>query len=420
MKTAVWWKMGSLLSALGTSSKAWLHAVWAPPRASGAGRLARLADLISAISRSDSHSESLLAERFAALAITSELSEDETRAFDRLRDLMELRSLAFGQARSGRTRLLQGFLWRQSNESTIADDAEFSAGDIAHASSRAAELLWKLLDSCQGTAELQPVARKLYYHLFGKVFETMDARRQVAETTDKMQSESGIPFLLLNFLNAGALEDARWVGRGIQVESVVFEEPDRATALYWMSELAWFRRTWGGEKLDFDSSLRYLYHICFSAPERAGFLEIDGHYVNEFEAVNELAREAFSYRETLTEQTLDLWKAFEGNFDGVFQQTLETLAGKASKVIDRRPAWEKAWKRSQSSFSRDYLLVIEGNLCYLSKLYADAAEFFEQALAINPELRVARMNLLFSYARMGNAEALEALVEETMSRAVAP
>lgn len=411
--------MGSLLIAIGQSSKAWFQS-FAPAKSRllPAARLLRLVDVLGTLSRSDEASETRLAERFEALELTGELSDYEEVAFSRLKALMQLRRLAFGHS-VGENRWIQGFVAADGVMPFPLDQGEsLEVKHVTEAAAKASLLYWKLLEACEGRwPELEGLARGLYLQLFGQEYSTPVARKHILRLTDRMQIGGGLPFLFLNLLRLGATEDARWIGREIQVQGLAFEDEEWATALYWMGELSWFGETWQDKSLSFESSLRYLYHLCFSAPDRAAFLEIDSHYFGEFEAVNELAREAFSYRETLMEKVLDLWAAFDGQFDALFSKTLETVSGLQSHLPDQREAWSSHWTEHQQDFSQEYLSVIEGNLAYLAGAYDQAADCFERALEHNAQMRTASRNLLFCYARLGRKASLDALCERLMEDA---
>jgi tetratricopeptide (TPR) repeat protein len=409
--------MGSLISVLGNSSRALFQAVLgAQPRLTLVtnGRLARLTSLLALFSKSDEASESLLAEKFSQLQFQGDLSDYEARAMDRLRDIMALRSLAFARTSQGKNRLRQGFVNRAGHNFPGADEGSFGlrfdTQDITESATVVAKLYWKLYETCLGSIpELQGVGLQLYFHLFGTPFKADVARVRITQLTDSLQRDLGVPFLMLNLLRQGAVQEAREIGRHILTEGLELEDEDRASALYWLAEILWFSNAWANEKLSHETTLRYLYHLCFTSPDRAGFLEIDSQFFSEFEAVSELAHEALTYRETLMRGLLDLWEIFEGDFDSVFQSAMETLVGRTSKIHDHRSAWEKLWKRSQEAFSRDYLFVVEGNLCYASGNFADAAECFETALQLTPGLRPALLNLAFTYARMNRKVDLDRL-----------
>ncbi len=400
--------MGSLITALGNSSRALFQVFLGQPslKLVPTGRLTRLTSILTLFSRSDEAAESLLAEKVFSLVHSGEVSEYERRALDRINDLMQLRVLAFGKSAHGKKRLRQGFVTRShSNFAHVEAPAlmgnTFSIQDITESATAVADLYWKLLDTCMGTIpELKPLGLSLYQSLFGIEFEEKSAKVRLIRLTDQMQNDLGASYLMLNLIRQGAVEQAREVGRHLMTEEVELHDEDRATALYWFAELTWFRRAWATEKLSHETSMRYLYHLCFAFPERAGFLEIDSQFYQEFEAVNDLAREAFDYRETLVGGLLELWALYEGDFDPYFQSVIECVLAGSGKSATTRRVWAHAWEQAQESYSSDYRHVVEGNLCYVAGLYSEAAKHYETALEISPGFRPALLNLVFAYARL--------------------
>jgi tetratricopeptide (TPR) repeat protein len=188
-------------------------------------------------------------------------------------------------------------------------------------------------------------------------------------------------------------------------------DPDVCSTLYWLSEIYWFTEDGPEMITDFESTIRYLYHLCFINPERAGFLEIDSQFFSQFEVVNELAQEGFLFRETLIEKLLELWRAQEGLFDGLFRRVLESMTQRASKIYDERENWEMFWNREKDHFDKDYLYVVEGNLSYAAGRYDDARICYEKALKISPRLRSALLNVTFCYARLGAEDKHHAMAE---------
>ncbi len=403
--------MGSLIAAIGNSSRALFERVLGEPRLTlvRGGGLARLGQLVSLFSRSDEASETLLKEKFSELRLGNELTEYETFALARLTDLMDLRALAFGKALSGSGRIRQAFVKKDKPEQNHSDfDVSFQ--DITAGATRVAELYLKLLDTCRGSIpELRAVGLQLYFSLFDAPFDTQSGSRRISILVDRIQQDRGVAYLILALIRQGALTEAREIAKVcLRAE---FEGEETFNALYWFTEVLWFEQRWTDERLNYEESMRLLYHLCFTAPERAGFLEIDSQFFSEFESVNELALEAFSYRETLVENVLHLWEKYEGEFDFLFQRFFESVVGRKSKVFDHRGSWEIAWKKSSESFSREYLFLVEGNLCFAAGDFAGAADFYESALVINPKLRPALLNLLFAYAKLNRVKDHLALAE---------
>lgn len=412
IKGSVWISVGIAASwlfaqpAIGIFSVGWVlaEASWALRTrlaSPSSRRLKKLASLIAELSNSDAHSEYLLEQRIKDLEIHGELDEYETKWLERLRELFQLRSLAFGKRAQGRLGLRQTFvrasLASGRGSAEIADSS--SVEDVLESAIATSELLWKLYRVCNGEfPELKPVALAIFEVLFARRFEPEHAREFFAAHTDRMAREHGLPFLILSYIKLGETQNARAQMQAM-VEQEAFNDEELRTALYWIAELSWFTREGGITLDDHQATVRYLYHLCFSGPERAGFLEIDSQFFEEFELINELAREGFSFRESLFEKVLQLWEPYEGSFDTVFRHFLEQVSGQTSKVYDHRRSWLRYWNRERETFSRDYLLVIEGNLSYLSGQYEDAIEFYREALQLNPNLRSARLNRVFAAAR---------------------
>ncbi len=247
-------------------------------------------------------------------------------------------------------------------------------------------------------------ARALIEKILGFSFDSVRSRAFIDKLTDSIQRQSGIPFLILNLLHLRFYEKARELGRAILANELDVEEDLRST-LYWIAEVEWFSKEKHKEILDHDSAIRHLYHLCFTNPDRAGFLELDSQFSSEFGPINEIVEEGFLFKETLVEALLELWETYEGWFDGVFQSSLESMTGRKSKIYDERPNWMRYWRQEKDQFSRDYLYVIEGNLCYAAGQIKDAQFCYEKAVEISPELRSALFNLLMVSAELKDHEA---------------
>jgi hypothetical protein len=400
--------MVSLLTSLGNSSRAFFERVLREPRLTlvRGGRLARLGHLVSLFSRSDENAETLLREKFSELRFSSDLSDYETYALSRLMDLMDLRALAFGRPLAGVGSIRQALVQSASVGSASGDfEWESSLQDITSSATRVAELYWKLLDTCRGSIpELRTVGLQLYYHLFNAPFESQKGSERISQLVDSMQRDLGVPFLVLSLLRQGKVSGARALGRYLIQNEVELENPNTASTLYWLAELLWFKEKWSSEKLSYETSLKLLYPLCFVSPERASFLEIDSLFYSEFENVNELALEAFNYRETLVDELLFLWKHYEGDFDALFQSVMESILGKPSKIVNQRSSWEKHWLRSGEQFSKEYLYVVEGNLAFSAGHFEAARSSYESALQLSPGLRPALLNQLFVHARLNRVK----------------
>lgn len=274
--------------------------------------------------------------------------------------------------------------------------------------SEAALIVSELLYSVQKIAEAEEgsigrEARILIEKVLGFSFEPLRARAFIDRLVDSIQRHSGVPFLILNLLRNGDFEKARELGRAVLANEIEVDEELRST-LYWIAEVEWFAKEKRHEVLDHDSAIRHLYHLCFTNPDRAGFLEIDSQFAGEFGPVNEIVEEGFVFKETLVEAVLETWEKYEGWFDGVFQNVLESMTGRKSKIYDERPNWERYWRQQKGHFSRDYLYVIEGNLCYSSGQLKDAQFCYEKAIEISPKLRSALFNLLMVSAELKDSK----------------
>lgn len=370
-------------------------------------RLSFIPQLLQLFSRSDQASEHLLYEKISRLKIETDLTPEETNWVERLKELAELRAMVFGRTFAGKKGLRQAFAYGavrngEKRELSVPFQSaeEVSIQDITESAILVADLYWKLFDTACGTfRDLAPLARGLSKEIFGEEFDPIKSRALYERVTDLLQREGGIPFLVLNLLRQNQTESARLLtARFLTLEEEIDEEV--RSGLYWLAELHWFSKVRTGVLTDFDDSIRYLYHLCFTNPDRAGFLEIDSQFYSQFETVNELAREGFLFKETLLEKVLGLWKEFDVLFDDIFQGVTESLAQRKSKIYDTREAWEVYWKREKRDFAREYLYVVEGNLFYASGHFEDAANFYEKALKIEPSLRSALLNSLFCYAQL--------------------
>jgi len=396
----------------------WIHSSvkrfwnqWVPVRP-----IDRLSHLLSQYSISDELSETLLYAKICDFAIGSGLSTYEYQCFGRLREIAELRRLCFGRPLRGTDELRRGFAYavnrRIERSVPVFTVEELSVEAIQESAEKVSSLYRKLYATCMGDfPELIDVARRLTKEIFAESFDGKRTGWRVEELVESMTHRDGIPFLVLNLLRKGDSYNARAVTQYLLTSQVEMDE-DVRSALYWMSEIHWFSEEFGQTPIrDFETSLRYLYHACFTSPERAGFLEIDSQYFSQFEALNELAREGFLYREGLVDKILNLWRDQEGMFDLVFQNVLERMTERKSKIYDERSNWERFWKREKENYSREYLYLIEGNLCYANKDFEGAVSCYHQALELNPSLRGALLNLLFAYIQTKQFDLHTRLVE---------
>ena len=303
-----------------------------PQRALRKGRLSHLSDLLSLYKRSDAASETLLREKISDLRVEGALTEEEYRWIERLKELVELRALAFGKALDGKRGLRQAFAY-VSDVRDIDQPSEevhreliketFTLQDVTESAILVvADLYWKLYETCMGEyADLTRIACRLYQDIFGKQFEEAASRVRLEGLMDSMQRDSGLPFLLLNLIRRNNLDWARHWAQLVLTKDIDVDEEIRSV-LYWITELHWFTQEKKTLISDHEETIRYLYHLCFTQPERAGFLEIDSQFFSQFETVNELAREGFLFKETLLEKVLWLWRVYEGLFDGTLRSVL--------------------------------------------------------------------------------------------------
>lgn len=385
-------------------------------------RFSFLPQLIRLFSRSDATAETLLHQKIADLRANSDLSESESRWLERLKDLAELRGLLFGQPLHGKKALRQAFAYRPSSAMTPRQknlfDSETNIGlqDILESATIVSDLYWKLYDTAAGSfPDLTELAQGLYHEIFGRPFHQQSWRAEATHLVNLIQNESGLPYLVLNLIHQGDIESCRSLTAHLLTEDRDIDEEVRS-ALYWVSELHWFTQKRKEPIADFDSTIRYLYHLCFTKPDRAGFLEIDSQFFSEFETVNELAKEGFLFKEMLFEKILSLWKQYEGCFDTYFQQILESMTQTKSKIYDDREHWEHFWAKEKINFSRDHLYVVEGNLFYASGHFEEARSCYTKAIKLNPELRPALLNLLFCHAQLNDWKSHKTIVDKILSQ----
>jgi len=385
-------------------------------------RVQSMGALMTLYGKNDVVSERHVAEQMARMKRDGELTPVEERWMTRLRDLMTLRSMAFGPVEEGKKGLRQALtftvvspraLFESVELMTEAEGAEF-VRDVGVAATHVSDLYWKLYDTAIGDyPDLSRHARDLYRRIFGLDFDPQSSREAIGRLTDAIGREQGVPFLILNLIRTENSHAGRSIAQSLLTADIEMDQ-DIRSGLYWIAELHWFTQENKGILPDHESTIRYLYHLCFTNPERAGFLEIDSQFFSQFETVNEVAREGFLFKETLIEKILMLWKDHEGYFDATFQSVLEAMTSVKSKVYDERETWALYWNREHANFSRDYLYVVEGNLSYASGQYEDARVYFEKALKINSSLRSALLNIVFCYARLGKEEMHDLAVEKML------
>lgn len=370
---------------------------------------------------------SILSERLAEERVSPQLDEYGRRWLERLNALSELRAAALLPLGQGRFRLRQLLAFAVSSPvagsspmtEPASPDSAWALQDVTESATRMAALYWRLMDACQGhCSELERLARGLYEELFGVPFDSEESRSLIESLTDLMQRDGGVPFLLFNSLRRRDWGASRSVAMRLATGELGGEmDEETRTSLYWIAETLWFDEAEEAIVDSFETAVRHLYHLCFTNPDRAGFLEIGGQFFSQFGTVNELAREGFLFKEILVEKILRLWSAYPRWADPIFQRTLEVLTGTHNKIYDDLETWSRFWERERERFCREYLFLVEGNLCFSSGHDDDARLCYERALEASPGLRPALLNLLFVTARQADAEAharaLDALIGQS-------
>ncbi len=358
------------------------------------------------------------ADKLLSEKITMSLAQNsfpgQERWLGRLRALLRLRSLAFSPESVESPLLARWFLSGQVAEKDPMALMPLERTKIAESATLVAELYWKLYDISMGEyPELAPLARALYSEIFDEAFDLKKAQERIVPLVDGLQRGGGVPFLLLKWVEAGHIQGARELASALLKNGIRTEDDEELySSLYWMTEILWFGEGSQPVIQDFETSIRYLYHVCFTHLHRASFLEIDSQYLSHFENVNDLAREGLLYKEILIEKVLALWGSYPGAFDSVFQKVMEALTGQSSKIYDSLEFWKSYWEREADSFLREYLYLVEGNICYANGQFGEATHFYERALKHHPGLRAAKLNLLFSLAQEKQHTKHAAWVEE--------
>lgn len=351
----------------------------------------------------------LLDEETNTLKRDPQLSLVQRKELDQFCDVVELKRLTTCRDLKAKKALRQLFCY-QANRDAFGDsvdtvlDAKDSLQDMTESAVLVSRLYRKVFEA---TLSANPIlshnARELLENIFGFKFDVGVYQTRIEALSDHMQRDGGLPFLILNLLRMRQWAKVKDLATRLLTSNIEVEEEVRS-ALYWLTEIEWFHRTKNEPIKEYDVMIRYLYHLCFTNPERAQFLEIDSQFYSQFETVNELAKEAFLFKETLVDKFLELWKEQEGFFDSIFQELLEVMLGRQSKIYDEHSAWERLWSREKEAFSKEYLYVVEGNLCYAGGHFEDARSYYEKALKMHPSLRAGLLNSVFAYAKLGKTE----------------
>ena len=379
------------------------------------GLRSQMSKLLSLYSKADASSEKLLLQEIQALLNQrkTEPAGADPSQWESLIALVQLRRLFFHPATSRKEGLEELFLIRKSSAENPFELKDISFREISDASTSVSNLLWKVLFLAKDDSNRASTpARKLLEAVLGKSFESKTSSSQIEKLTDCMQRHGGIPFLVLNLVERGNYSTAREIGKKVLMNEAILEEEVRAT-LYWLGELNWFVKK-SIPVQDFETTIRHLYHLCFSNPERAGFLEIDSQFFSQFETVNELAKEGFVFKEDLVDKVLLLWQEYEGLFDRVFKDSLQVLTQQKSKIYQDYGTWLAFWEKEREHFEKEHLFLVEGNLCYIQGDYKNASIFYQRALEFSPHLRAALFNLLFCYAQLKDGLRHRQLVDEIL------
>ncbi len=364
------------------------------------GGLQWVPHLLTKLSLSNPESEKWLREK---IALSAKLAQNpgEERWLQRLEEMSQLRSLVFDGDFSGKRFIDKAFAGTQVRETTLLDPNFLihpTSADIMLSATKVARLYTHLLDTCEAQSEaLRKMAQTLFRNIFGKPYTQQVARELILPLLDQMQRDSGIPYLILSWVSQKNWESARSLARDLLTREIEMEEEMRST-LYWLAELGWFGENSESCVGNFESTIRYLYHLCLTDPQKVGFLEIDSRFYSQFDNVNELAREGLLFKDQLVEKVLGLWAVFPQNFDDFFNELLETVVGVKSKAMLDSQSWLAFWMREQEEFGQALLLTIEGNLSFINKDYSEAVHFYDKALLLDNQLRAAKLNRIFALA----------------------
>ncbi len=371
----------------------------------------RLKYILSALKVADPENESKIAASIMKLPYRTE----DTKTINELKNLVKLRELSFGKGKTGEKNLLYFFLNKKLDTINIAFPNSFSITDISEASSILSTLYWHLYEiAANPSNELSKIAREIYFLIFDETFEINKSKINIENITDSLQRDGGLSYLILNLLKFKRFNDSKKLSQLLLTKELKIGDELRST-LYWLNEIYWFINDSSISIKDFQTTIRYLYHLCFTNPDRAGFLEIDSQFFPEFDTVNEIAREGFLFKETLIDELIILWKNFENSFNPIFSTVLKVLTNEKNKIYDSPYMYEKFWNKEKENFSKEYLLTIEGNLYYFYNQFEEARELYERSISISPLLRSANLNLLFCYAKLGDTINHERLIEHLMT-----
>lgn len=283
---------------------------------------------------------------------------------------------------------------------------DFTFDELSDAAKTVSGLLWQINNMAKDSSH--PLC------LESKSILELHSVQVTDELIEIMQRQEGIPFLLLNSVKRKNWKLAKSLGYQLLSKEIILDEETRV-CLYWISEILWFSQSQITVS-DFETAIRYLYHLCFINPERAGFLEIDSQFFSQFENVNELAQEGLLFKETLIEQTLALWEQQGTHFDTVFTETLQLVSQQKNKIYQHLDLWKQWWSREKTDFEKAVLFCVEGNLQYVSKRYVEALDCYNRALRLDGHLRPALLNRVFCLAQLSDQQAHEKTVDDLLER----
>lgn len=383
-------------------------------------RLRRSSSLIEELKRSYKKGE-VLEERILSLNREPELSHTEQRFLRHLHTLSSFRSLMEAKTEKlhGKNAIRQAFYYTKGERphAPVGEKLpkDVSLQDLMDSAMKVSEIYWSVFDCALSEDEwVQKEAKKQLEEVCVFQFDREKTAAFLEQLTDKMKRDHGLSFVVLNLLSKKEYSTTKQFAQFLLTSRYEVDERLRSV-LYWIVELHWFTNVKINPLEDHESTVRFLYHLCFTSPERGGFLEIDSQFYSEFDTINELAREAFVFKDDLIENVLMLWKEYEGCFEPVFQNVMETLTDHRSKIHDSFSAWQIYWNREGMHLSKEYLYLVEGNVSFKSGYDEEAKLYYEKALEINPTLRPAIFNLLFVEARMQNKNEQEKLIKKILS-----
>jgi len=375
-----------------------------------------LKDLIELYHKRDESSEWILLREIRSSLSTSD-GRSEQEAWENLLAVIELRRIMAQRTGLGKKALQEAFIFRkkavESEEPDLLDFDAVGFEEIGEAAAQVAHLYWKVLRVASSkNKKVAQLARDLLQEVFGRQGSEAALVAHVESVIDAIQRYDGVPFLVLNLIQQNRWSEAKSLSARVLNQELALDEEHRA-CLYWMTELTWFQRNHIAAS-DFESSIRYLYHLTFTNPERVGFLEIDSQFFSQFDTVTELAKEGFLFKEVLIDRVLQFWEPSMFCFSPLFKEVLELLTGQNGKIYQDKDVWVRWWDREKEGFQKEILFLLEANLFYSARDYHSALLFVDKALAANPHFKPALLNRLFCLAQLGKTELHTQAVQEVL------